>query len=81
MRSYHKVKQLLTNEPEGPRHQILSALLLSLQDDGLFRLNDLYLLPDGDLQLAISLIGEWQLDRYYMGKAKPFQATDQAADK
>lgn len=80
MRSIHKAKQILALPPVERRHQIFSALVLSLEENTGFRLNDLYLLSDEDRHLAMSVIKEWQLDRYYMGKAKPFQWPDQATD-
>lgn len=76
MRSFHKAKHLLAHEPGGQRHQVIEALLLSLEQDTRFRLNDLYLLSEEDFQLALSIMQEWQLDRYYLGKAKLFHGLD-----
>jgi len=39
---------------------------------------DLYLLDSPDFQLAMDILQEWRLDRYYMGKAKTFDMAQQA---
>ena len=43
-----------------------------------FSIKDLYLLNTSDFQLAMEVLQEWRLDRYYMGKAKVFDAALQA---
>jgi hypothetical protein len=43
-----------------------------------FSLKDLYLLDANEFQLAMEVLQEWRLDRYYIGKAKVFDAALQA---
>jgi hypothetical protein len=41
----------------------------------------LYQLSLADFELAITLLEEWRLDRYYIGKAKAFDVAYQAKDQ
>jgi hypothetical protein len=41
----------------------------------------LYELSLTDFELAITLLEEWRLDRYYIGKAKAFDVAYQANDQ
>jgi hypothetical protein len=41
-------------------------------------LKDLYELSSSDFELAMDILQEWRLDRYYMGKAKTFDVAMQA---
>jgi hypothetical protein len=49
-----------------------------LVDEVDFSVKDLYLLNSSDFQLAMDILQEWRLDRYYMGKAKTFDVALQA---
>jgi len=53
-------------------------LILSLVEEVDFAVKDLYLLDSSDFQLAMDILQEWRLDRYYMGKAKTFDTAQQA---
>ena len=50
----------------------LARLVLSLASEEPFKLADLYTLNEEHFELAIDMLNEWRLDRYYMGKAKLF---------
>ncbi|WP_293750701.1 hypothetical protein [Limnohabitans sp. Rim8] len=43
-----------------------------------FPLHELYKLNASDFQLAMEILQEWRLDRYYLGKSKTFDVTLQA---
>jgi hypothetical protein len=49
-----------------------------LVDEVDFSLKDLYELSSSDFELAMDILQEWRLDRYYMGKAKTFDVAMQA---
>ena len=55
--------------------------VLSLESDCSFTLRELYELSLTDFELAITLLEEWRLDRYYIGKAKAFDVAYQANDQ
>ena len=80
MRAIKKVRQLIAHEPLNPTAQIFARLISSLVDEVDFSLKDLYELGTSDFQLAMDILQEWRLDRYYMGKAKTFDVAMQALE-
>ena len=69
MRALKKTRKLIERNPEKPEAQILSALVLALESEEPFQLADLYQLNYDDFNLALQLLSEWRLDRYYSSKA------------
>jgi hypothetical protein len=45
-----------------------------------FSIKDLYELDANEFHLAIEVLQEWRLDRFYMGKAKVFDVAQQALE-
>ncbi|WP_295520775.1 hypothetical protein [Limnohabitans sp. Rim8] len=78
MRAIKKVRQVIEQNPQEQTAQIFSRLILSLVEEVDFAVKDLYLLDSSDFQLAMDILQEWRLDRYYMGKAKTFDTAQQA---
>jgi len=78
MRAIKKVRLLIQQEPQDQAAQIFSRLILSLVDEIDFPVKDLYVLSSADFQLAMDILQEWRLDRYYLGKAKTFDVALQA---
>jgi hypothetical protein len=78
MRAIKKVRQIIAHEPQQQTAQIFARLISSLVDEVDFSLKDLYLLETSDFELAMEILQEWRLDRYYMGKAKTFDVAMQA---
>ncbi|WP_295549641.1 hypothetical protein [Limnohabitans sp. Rim8] len=78
MRAIKKVRQIIAHEPLNPTAQIFARLISSLVDEVDFSLKDLYELSASDFELAMNILQEWRLDRYYMGKAKTFDVAMQA---
>lgn len=69
MRALKKARKLIERNPGKPAAQILSALVVALESDEPFKLADLYQLDFDDFGLALELLAEWRLDRYYSSKA------------
>lgn len=78
MRAIKKVRLIIAQEPLNETAQIFARLISSLVDEVNFPLKDLYQLESTDFQLAMDILQEWRLDRYYMGKAKTFDVAMQA---
>ncbi len=78
MRAIKKVRHVIAHEPLDQTAQIFARLITSLVDEVDFSLKDLYDLDPTDFQLAMDILQEWRLDRYYMGKAKTFDVAMQA---
>ena len=78
MRAIKKIKHIIVQNPQDQASQIFSNLIKSLAEEVDFSIKNLYLLKTSDFQLAMEVLQEWRLDRYYMGKAKVFDAALQA---
>jgi hypothetical protein len=69
MRALKKVRKLIERNPSKPEAKILSALVVALESDEPFKLSELYRLDYDDFGLALDLLSEWRLNRYYTSKA------------
>jgi hypothetical protein len=78
VRAVKKIKRIIEQNPQDQASQIFSNLIKSLAEEVDFSIKNLYLLKTSDFQLAMEILQEWRLDRYYMGKAKVFDAALQA---
>ncbi len=78
MRAIKKVRLVIAENPQEQAAQIFSRLILSLVEEVDFAMKDLYQLDNHNFQLAIDILQEWRIDRYYMGKAKTFDTAQQA---
>ncbi len=78
MRAIKKIKHIIEQNPQDQASQIFSNLIKSLAEEVDFSIKNLNLLKTSDFQLAMEILQEWRLDRYYMGKAKVFDAALQA---
>lgn len=63
--------------PEDPAARTLAALVLALETDRGFDLSSLYALDYKSFDMAIEVLRDWRLDRYYAGKAKLFDLSMQ----
>ncbi len=75
MRTIKSARRLIETSPDEPAARILANLVLSLETEGTFKLNDLYSLSSEHFDLAIDVLRDWRLDRYYMSKAKLFDVS------
>jgi hypothetical protein len=70
MRALKQARKLIQADPGNPVAKVLSRLVMSLESDQPFLLSDIYTLSYEDFLLAMELIKEWRLDRYYASKVK-----------
>ena len=78
MRAIKQVKKLIEKSPESKSGQTFSKLVLSLESDVEFLVKDLYSLDSEEFDLAMEVLKDWRIDRFYLGKAKAFDAATQA---
>jgi hypothetical protein len=78
MRAIKQVKKLIEKSPESKSGQTFSKLILSLESDVEFLVKDLYSLDSEEFDLAMEVLKDWRIDRFYLGKAKAFDAATQA---
>ncbi len=79
MRSIKKVKRIIESNPQSALAQTFAKLILSLETEQAFPMQTLYALNSNDFELAIEVLKDWRLDRFYIGKAKVFDASVQAS--
>lgn len=72
LNSVHRAKEKATGQIDSPSAQIFSSLIKSLEQSENFPLSNLYILDHDDFDLAVNVIKDWRLARYYMGNDKPF---------
>jgi hypothetical protein len=78
MRAIKQVKKLIENNPSSKSGQTFSKLVLSLESDVEFLVKDLYQLDIQEFDLAIEVLKDWRIDRFYLGKAKAFDSATHA---
>ena len=77
MRAIKAARKFIEANPADPDAKVLARLVLALANDESFPLADLYTLEPGNFELAIDILSDWRLDRYYLGKAKLFDISYQ----
>jgi len=80
MRAIKKIKRIIEKNPQDKTSQIFSKLISCLAEELDFSIKDLYELDSTEFHLAIEVLQEWRLDRFYMGKAKVFDVAQQALE-
>ncbi len=78
MQIIKQVRQFVSSSPMDPSAQILARLVLALESESDFALSDIYQLDYDRFQMAMKILEEWRIDRYYAGKAKLFDISLQA---
>lgn len=78
MHAIKSARRLITQDPSTPTAKTLAQLVLALESESAFNISSLYALDIGSFQMAIAILEEWRLDRYYAGKAKLFDVAFQA---
>ena len=80
MNAIKRARRFIEQSPSEPSALVLSRLVLALEESERdFKLSDLYELDMEMFDLAIDILKEWRLDRYYAGKAKLFDISLQMA--
>ena len=79
MRSFKQVKKIIEAHPHSAVAQTFAKLILSLETEQAFPMQALYALNTADFDLAIEVLRDWRLDRFYIGKAKVFDASFHAS--
>jgi hypothetical protein len=72
MRAIKEARHLIEQAPSDESAQILARLVLALETEVSFAISDIYTLNRAHFELALRILQEWRLDRYYAGKARLF---------
>lgn len=70
MNAIKKVRLYMESHPSRPEARVLAQLAAALADERPFPLSDLYALDLEAFDLAIDLMKDWRLDRYYAARLK-----------
>jgi ATP-dependent protease HslVU (ClpYQ) peptidase subunit len=80
MNAIKKVRQYIARNPDTAESHVLARLAASLADEREFALEDLYEMELEAFELAVALITDWRLDRYYAARLKLIETIiDEAA--
>lgn len=77
MNAIKEARRFIERNPEDPSARTLTSLVLALETDRSFELAALYKLDYKAFNLAMDVLRDWRLDRYYAGKAKLFDLSFQ----
>jgi hypothetical protein len=70
MRAISTARKLIKADPLSPPAVVMADLVLALETDANYPLANIYKLNYKDFELAIEIIKDWRIDRYYAGKGK-----------
>jgi len=80
MRAIKQIRRFIETDPHDAAARTLADLVLALEDESSFPVSELYSLDLERFDLAMQLLDEWRLDRFYMGKARLFDLSWQHRD-
>jgi len=72
MNAIKQIRKYLEKDPHSEAAKILGRLTAALAEEGQFSLADLYKLDYETFNLAIDLLKDWRLDRYYAARIRLF---------
>ena len=75
MDAIKRAQEFIARNRSHPDAIVIGTLLQALRDEGPFDLGMLYRLPMECFELALAMIEDWRLQRYYLGGASPAAAT------
>lgn len=78
MLALKKARKLIEARPDSSAALTLSNLVVALESEQPFKLSDLYQLSYDEFGLAMAVMSEWRLDRYYASKARLLGVSVQA---
>jgi hypothetical protein len=81
MLAIKKARKLIEANPTDPASITLAELVLSLETEASFNLTDIYTLDYKRFELALEILAEWRLDRYYAKKLRLIDASTQVVNQ
>jgi hypothetical protein len=70
MNALKHARKQITKDPHSRNSQTLSRLVVSLETDQAMSLREIYELDYDTFELAIDVMRDWRIDRYYATKVK-----------
>jgi hypothetical protein len=78
MLAINKARKFIQSDPSDQAAQIISSLVLALESEGEISVAQLYKLDYKSFELALEILSEWRLDRYYASKLRLLDASTHA---
>jgi len=78
MNALKAARQQIEHDPHSISSKALARLVLALQNESSFELSALYDLAFDTFNIALRILDEWRVDRYYAKKLKLFDVSLQA---
>ncbi len=72
MNAIKEVRKYLVKNPGTPSARVLARLVAAIAEEAEFSLHDLYEIEREAFDLAMDLMKDWRLDRYYAARIKLF---------
>ena len=80
MNAIKDAQGFIQKHPADMSARTLAQLVQALESEAVFSISDIYALDIDRFNLAIEILREWRLDRYYAGKSKLFDISMQASE-
>ena len=77
MKAIKTARKLIQANPESADAKGLARLVQALEAQGAIKVAELYALDYKHFELAIEILQEWRIDRYYASKAKLVNVSNQ----
>jgi hypothetical protein len=74
VKAIHDIRRYLSDHSDSPSAQVLSRLPATLSKEESLPLSELYALDWESFELAIDLLRDWRIDRYYADRTNLFTA-------
>lgn len=81
MNAIKEAQKFIAKNPQTEAARTLTQLVLTLESKEPFPLEKLYALDFEHFDLALDILKEWRLDRYYAGKSKLYDLSLQIQEQ
>jgi hypothetical protein len=79
VKAIHDIRRYLSDHSDSPSAEVLSRLPATLSREESLVLSDLYALDWESFELAIDLLRDWRIDRYYADRTDLFTVPSKLA--
>lgn len=70
MNAIKAIRKRLEKEPDAPSSKALARLVAALAEENSYSLAELYAMDYDTFEMALELLRDWRLDRYYAARLK-----------
>jgi hypothetical protein len=72
MNAIKAIRKHLEKHPDAPSSKALARLVAALAEEKTYSLSELYAMDYQAFEMALELLRDWRLDRYYAARLKLF---------